>query len=285
MTVQYHFTVSCKKITETKWIVQMQSTGREVPMPIVQPESNTDSVLTTDPIVQEITDPHAMTCYLRQLNHRRGSRSSGHNDVVIWNLSNRFPKLQIGQQLTVSISYFEGEGFRSGTYEIRSKGIFPRVSPNRRSTPQPSSTFTAPAGFPRTSFNLNEIKSRLARTAASAIHASPQVQNAEIPQEICNLTTNLVTYVEQLQQGLLTAQNTLQSHETLLRRMEERIKRLEAENRQLQEIRDTQDTILQSLLPKLKDFSASQTPASSEETDEDVIATEAPSLFEQIAKS
>jgi hypothetical protein len=52
----------------------------------------------------------------------------------------------------------------------------------------------------------------------------------------------LVTYVEQLQQELLATKSTLQDHEALFKTMDERIRRLELENRQLHEISERQDT-------------------------------------------
>lgn len=266
----------------------MQSTRGEIPIPIVQPESSVDGVLTTDPIVvQKTSDPHVMTRYLRQLNRRKGSRSAGHNDAVIWNISNRLPKLEVEQQIKVSIFYFEQEELDLGTYEIRSQGIFPRVFPNQRLTPQSSSTFASLLPLLHTPLKLSESKSPITEqvAATSTTGQSAQAESAQIPQKVSNTIANLVECVKQLQQELLTTQNTLQNHETSLGRMEERIRQLEVENCQLQEIRDAQDTILQSLLPRAQKSSPSQTLASFEETDEDVIPSEPPSLFEQIGKS
>ena len=56
MATQYHFLVSCKKATDTAWTMEMQTDSGEVPMSIVHPDSETDEVLTTNPITRTIAE-------------------------------------------------------------------------------------------------------------------------------------------------------------------------------------------------------------------------------------
>ena len=115
MATQYHFLVCCKKIAETEWTLEMQADSGEVPMSIVHPDSETDRVLTANPITQTIAEARIMTQYLRQLNRYSGSGAIGHNDSVIRSISQRLSQLQLGQQITVKISCFKYKGLRSGT--------------------------------------------------------------------------------------------------------------------------------------------------------------------------
>ena len=136
MAVRYHFSISCKRIAEAGWAVVMKSEKGEIPMSVVQPrpdgepplaerEMEAAGILTTEPIAQEISDTGFVIRYLRQLNRRPSREFAGHNDAVIWNLSLRLPKLVIGQEAKVRVSYFETKGLSSGIYEIQSLGVFP----------------------------------------------------------------------------------------------------------------------------------------------------------------
>ncbi len=225
-------------------------------MSIVEPMSKVDGVLATDPIVREIAGPHDIISYLRQLNRRKTGQSTGNNDTVIWNISSRLLQLQIEQQLRVSITYFEDKELRSGAYEIRSQGVFPRVFPNQSLTPQSSSEFISLSTRPPARHNEDttitpgpKTRSQLAgreldvvKSSTSTVDPSTQAPSSQLPQELASTVANLVTYVEQLQQELLATKSTLQDHEALFKTMDERIRRLELENRQLHEISERQDT-------------------------------------------
>ncbi len=201
-----------------------------------------------------------MTRYLRQLMRRTGSRSGGHNDSVIWNISQRFPQLRVGQQLTVRVSYFAHKALsdmRSCTYEIQSLGIFPRIFHNRggkaHAAPQSSDRFvslsplvrTPPKPTPSTATDPSPTP-----PPVGGPHGIPSVppvdgggaQSLQIPQVVIDTIAHLANYVENLQQQLLTAQSTLHSHEVLLGVMEEHIQRLEVENRELKKIHELRHT-------------------------------------------
>ncbi len=254
MATRYHFIVSCMRVSAKKWIFKIQSDTGDIPMSIVEPMSKVDGVLAADPIVREVADPHVISSYLRQLNRRKSDRSTGNNDTVIWNISTRLLQLQIEQQIRVSITYFEDKELQSGAYEILSQGVFPRVFPDRSLTPQSSSEFISLSTHPPARQNEGSTitpspkpgsrarqlpidgKFDVPKPIASTVHPVPQAPSDRTPQELSNTVANLVTYVEQLQQELLTIKNTLQVHEALVRTMDERIRRLELENRQLHKI-------------------------------------------------
>lgn len=250
MATQYHFLVSCKKTTDTAWTLEMRADGGEIPMSVVQPDSGADGVLTTDPIAQTITEVKAMTHYLRQLNKRNGRGPVGHNDSAIWNISQRLSQLQLGQQITVKISYFEHKGLRSGLYEINSLGVFP--------------------------------PSNLASVSAESLS---RAQSAPLPQVVIDTIANLGSRVDTLQRELHTAQQTLHEHGMRLKAQEEQTEHLVDENRQLRESRAAQTTVTQSTCPRSQEAPSSQPPPSSESADEDNIGTEAQSLFQQFIKA
>ena len=260
MAIRYQFIVSCKRAAETKWIFKIQSDTGEIPMSIVEPMSKADGVLAADPIVREVADPHVITSYLRQLNRRRSGQSTGNNDTVIWNITTRLLQLQIEQQIKVSITYFEDKELQSGAYEILSQGVFPRVFPNKSLTSQSSSEFGSPSTRPPARQHEASTSTPAPKPAGSArqlfIHAkneaskltAPAVESAAPPridqttQDLSDTVANLVSYVEQLQQEFLAMKNTLQDHESQIRTMDDRIRRLELENRELHEISESQDT-------------------------------------------
>ena len=250
MATHYHFLVSCKKITDTEWTMEMQADSGEVPMSIVHPDSETDGVLTANPITQKIAEARIMTHYLRQLNRRSGRGTAGHNDSVIRNISQRLSRLQLGQQITVKISCFEHKGLRSGLYEINSLGVFPPV--NR---------------------------------ARPLIAPLSQEQKARVPQAVVDAITSLGNHVETLQQELHATQRILREYGMQLESQEKQIEQLAVENNQLRESRASQTTSTQSSDPHSQEAAASQPPSSTEEADEDHINTEAQSLFQQFIKS
>lgn len=109
--------------------MEMQANSGEIPTLFVQADSNSDGVLTPDPIAQSIANSSIMTRYPRQLNRCNGKELLGHNDSVVRNISQHFSQLRRGQWITVKVSYFESKGLNSGTYEIKSLGIFPPAKP------------------------------------------------------------------------------------------------------------------------------------------------------------
>ncbi|MCZ6681042.1 MAG: hypothetical protein O7E52_27800 [Candidatus Poribacteria bacterium] len=219
-------------------------------MSIVQSDLKVDGVLTTDPVAQLIADPNIMTRYLRQLNRRNSRESVGHNHSVIWNISQRFAQLQIGQNITVRVSYFEGTRLNSGVYEISSLGIFPPA----KSTP-------------------------------TVLENHLQDQSHRMPQAVIDTIATLVGRVETLQQQLHTVQENTQNHEIRLKAMEEQIRYLEAENHALKETQNVQATPHPSTCPHQRDVPSSPSPPPHETTDEDRVITDARSLFQQFVKA
>ena len=246
MATQYHFIVSCKKITETEWTMEMQADSGEVPMSVVQPDAETDRVLTTNPITQTIAEVKIMTHHLRQLNRHSGRATVGHNDSVIWNVNRRLSQLQLGQQIAVKISYFEHKGLRAGLYEINSLGV---SSPINRARP---------------------LMTQLS-----------QKEKARGPQTVPDAITSLKNRVETLQQELHEAQRVLHKYGRQLESQEKQIHRLETENHQLKESQVSQTTSTQSSDSQPQEPEASQPPPSVEEADEDHADTETQSLSQR----
>lgn len=250
MATQYHFLVSCKKITDTEWTMDTQAANGDVPMAIVHPDSETDGVLTTDPITQTIAEVKIMTHYLRQLNRHSGRGSVGHNDSVIRNISRRLSQLQLGQQITVKISFFEHKGLRSGLYEINSLGVSPPI--NR---------------------------------ARPLVATLSQEQKARIPQVLVDAVTSLENHVDTLQRELHAAQRILNEYGTQLEAQEKQIQRLAVENNRLRKNRASQTTPTQSSDIHSQEADASQPSSLTEEENEDQMNTEAQSLFQQFMKT
>lgn len=259
MAIRYQFIVSCKRAAETKWLFKIQSDTGDIPMSIVEPMSKGDGVLAAEPIVREVADPHVITSYLRQLNRWRSGQTTGNNDTVIWNITTRLLKLQIEQQIKVSVTYFEDKELQSGAYEILSQGVFPRVFPNKSLTSQSSSELFSPSTRPparqhesstitpapkpasRTRQLLIDTKAEVSKSTAHSVGPATQTPSDQTPQKLGDIVANLVTYVEQLQQEFLTMKNTLQDQESRISAMHDRIRQLELENRQLHEISGRQD--------------------------------------------
>ena len=248
MATHYHFLVACKKITDTEWTMEMQADSSEVPMSVVHPDSETDEVLTTDPITRTIAEVKIMTRYLRQLNRHSGRGTVGHNDSVIRNINQRLSQLQLGQQITVKISCFEHKELRSGLYEINSLGVSPPINRGR-----------------------------------PLVATLSQEQKARVPQVLVDAITSLENHVDTLQRELHAAQRILREYGTQLEAQERQIQQLSVENNQLRESRASQTTSSQS--SDSQEPASSQPSPSVEETDEDHTDTEAQSLFQQFIKS
>ena len=248
MATHYHFLVACKKITDTEWTMEMQADSSEVPMSVVHPDSETDEVLTTDPITRTIAEVKIMTRYLRQLNRHSGRGTVGHNDSVIRNINQRLSQLQLGQQITVKISCFEHKGLRSGLYEINSLGVSPPINRGR-----------------------------------PLVATLSQEQKARVPQVLVDAITSLENHVDTLQRELHAAQRILREYGTQLEAQERQIQQLSVENNQLRESRASQTTSSQS--SDSQELASSQSSPSVEEADEDHTDTEAQSLFQQFIKS
>ena len=248
MATHYHFLVACKKITDTEWTMEMQADSSEVPMSVVHPDSETDEVLTTDPITRTIAEVKIMTRYLRQLNRHSGRGTVGHNDSVIRNINQRLSQLQLGQQITVKISCFEHKGLRSGLYEINSLGVSPPINRGR-----------------------------------PLVATLSQEQKARVPQVLVDAITSLENHVDTLQRELHAAQRILREYGTQLEAQERQIQQLSVENNQLRESRASQTTSSQSSVSQ--EPASSQSSPSVEEADEDHTDTEAQSLFQQFIKS
>ena len=285
MAIRYHFSISCKRIGEAGWVIIMQADRGEIPMSIVQPSvdlephseaTETAATLTTEPIAQKISDTGFVIRYLRQLNRRPGREFTGHNDAVIWNLSLRLPKLVIGQEARVRVSFFANKGLSSGIYEIQALGVFPEDVPTKRSVRQSDSNPQFRAALP------NAVVAEEAGNQLSSNHTF------QIPQEISDIISQLATRVESHQDELLMVQETLQI-------VSERVERLETENRQLEEIHHPQETTIQHPPQNTPDSIITQPPEISEkpelpeeteiqaaDIDDD---TDEPDLFECLAES
>ena len=250
MATQYHFLVSCKKVTDTEWTIEMQADSGEVPMSIVHPDSETDEVLTTNPITRTIAEVKVMTHYLRQLNRHSGRGTVGHNDSVIRNIRQRLSQLQLGQQITVKISCFEHKGLRSGLYEINSLGVSPPID---RARP---------------------LEATLS-----------QEQKARVPQVLVDAVTSLENHVDTLQQELHATRRILREYGTQIEAQEKQIQQLSVENTQLRGSSDSQTTPTQSSDSHPQETATSQPDSPAEEADEDVIDSEAQSLVQQFMKS
>lgn len=189
-----------------------------------------------------------MTHYLRQLNRHSGRGTVGHNDPVIRNISQRLLQLQLGQQITVKISFFEHKGLRSGLYEINSLGVSPPID--------------------------------RARPLAATLS---QGQKARVPQVLVDAVTSLENHVDTLQRELHAAQRILREYGAQLEAQDKQIQQLSVENNQLRKSRDSQTTPTQSSDPNSQEPPPSQPVPPVEEAEED--DTDTPSLFQQFMKS
>ena len=230
--------------------MEMQADSGEVPMSIVHPDSEAAEVLTTNPITRTIAEVKVMIYYLRQLNRHSGRGTVGHNDSVIRNIRQRLAQLQLGQQITVKISYFGHKGLRSGLYEINSLGVSPPID-----------------------------------RARPLVATLSQAQKARVPQVLVDAVTSLENHVDTLQRELHAAQRILREYGAQLEVQEKQIRQLSVENTQLRETGDSQTTPTQSSDPAPQKTTTPQPDSPAEETDEEDIDTEAQSLFQQFMKS
>ena len=218
MAVQYHYNIGCKRISDDGWMTTMNAEQGEIPMSIVQPRTEVDAhfqpvettgTLTTEPMVQEISDTGLVTAYLRGLNRRPGWELAWHNDAVIWNLSLRLGKMEIGQQVNVRVSYFSTKGIGSGVYEIKLLDVSHEDTPTKGSTQESNPVPQTPAVSPSPKVASNTDDHVFSRPA-------PETHQEDVPDTVSQLTAR----VENLQDQLMMVRKTL--HQVL-----ERIERLE----------------------------------------------------------
>ena len=280
MAVQYNYNISCKRISDARWVTSMKAEHGEIPMSVVQPRTEVDAhfqpvetsgTLSTEPMVQEISDTGLVTAYLRGLNRRPGWELAWHNDAVIWNLSLRLGKMEIGQEVTVRVSYFSTKGIGSGIYEIKLSDVPPEDTPTKgsthESTPSPQSAAIQP-----TSGGGNKTDNQPTSTSPSE----------DRKQEIASADSQLSALVGKLQDQLTMVQKTL--HQAL-----ERIERLEATNRQRPEMPPRQDVIRQSPAQSTAETEAKQPATLSDDTELQAADaegdTDEPNLFEVLAQT
>ena len=280
MAFQYHYNISCKRISGAGWVTTTKAEQGQIPMSIVQPGAEVDlhsqsvetsATLTTEPLVREISDTSLVTAYLRGLNRRPGWELAWHNDSVIWNLSLRLGKLEIGQEVKVRVSYFSNKGISSGIYEIQLLDVFPEDTPTKNSPPEsvpsPQSTVASPSP-------------NVANKTGSQLFSSSASGNRQ--EDAGDTVSQLTGRVENLQDQLMMVRKTL--HQAL-----ERIERLETRNRETAGIGTTQDMIPQRPPQDAPEPTAQQPAALSEETVIQAADTEddadEPNLFEYLAQS
>ena len=214
MAIRYQFFVSCKRASETTWRMELKAEHGDVPLSIVQPDTRETGIVTTEPIVQEVTDSNLMVRYLRQLCRRNGRRGVGHNQAVVWNLSQRLSQLQLGQEVVVRVVYFGPKGMNSGSYEINSLGVFPQ---------------------------------------SKAVEKEVLSPTVELPQAVIDTITNLASRVEALQSDYEAMRNVLENQERRICAMERYISTLEAENRELRRIQNIEANPLEETSAAVRD--------------------------------
>ena len=278
MAIRYHFSMSCKRIEDVGWTISMKADQGEIPMSIVQPESDsepqfeamkTSNTLTTEPITQQISDTAIVVRYLRQLNRCSSRQFGGHNDAVIWNLGLRLPKLLIGQKIDVGVFYFSNKGLGSGIYEIQLLGAFPENLTNIDTSQQ-----SAPGIELRT-------------TSPNAPVTEHDDNQSRIPEQGRNTISQLVDRLEYLQDELLTIKETLAV-------VSEKVEQLEMATTQLNlydtDIMDVGQSPQAHVEPPIGEPSESaQEIGSSEEAENESINTDddgdEPDLFEYLGKA
>ena len=280
MPVQFHYSISCKRVSDSGWVTAMKAEQGEIPMSIAQPRPEVDSqsqavetsdTLTTDPLVREISDTNVVIAYLRGLNRRPGWELSWHNNQVIWNLSLRLGKMEIGQEVRVRISYFATEGIGSGGYEIKLIDAFPDDTSTKTSTqesvPNPQSATVSPTP-------------ESANKTGNPVFSNPASEKRG--EDAGDTTSELAARVENLQDQLMMVRKTL--HQAL-----ERIERLETKDRRPAETAPRPDTSRQSPPQSAPESTAKQpvtlavdTQPQATDTQDD---TDEPDLFEFLAQS
>lgn len=280
MAVQYHYNIACKRISDAGWMTTMKAEQGEIPMSIVQPRTEVDAhfqpvettgTLTTEPMVQEISDTSLVTAYLRGLNRRPGWELAWHNDAVIWNLSLRLGKMEIGQQVKVRVSYFSTKGIGSGIYEIKLLDVSHEDTPTEGSTQESDPSPKTPAVSPSPNVASNTDKQMFSRPAPE----SPQ-------EDVADTVSQLTSRVENLQDQLMMVRKTM--HQVL-----ERIERLETHDQQPAETGTAHGTTPQHPPQNTPEPTAKQPVTVSEDTARQTAEieddTDEPNLFEYLAES
>ncbi|MDE0299695.1 MAG: hypothetical protein OXN17_13765 [Candidatus Poribacteria bacterium] len=281
MAVQYHYNIACKRISDAGWVTTMKAEHGEIPMSIVQPRSEVEvqsqvaevsGTLTTEPLVQNISDTSVVTAYLRGLNRRPDWELAWHNDAVIWNLSLRLGKMEIGQEAIVRISYFSNKGIGAGIYEIKLIDVHSEEpstkGPSKESAPssQPSAVVTPPKDANKPSrhpFSSSTPENRQGDSDDDGV-------------------TQLTKRVENLQDQLMMVRKTL--HQAL-----DRIERLETGDRVDSSGNPTTSKSPPTPTRNLPDTTKKQPAEVSDETvlqaDDIEADTDEPNLFEYLAQS
>ncbi|MDE0044139.1 MAG: hypothetical protein OXT74_19025 [Candidatus Poribacteria bacterium] len=252
----------------------------EFPLSIVQPRTVVDAhfqpvettgTLTTEPLIQEISDTSLVTAYLRGLNRRPGWELAWHNDAVIWNLSLRLGKMEIGQEVKVRVSYFSTKGIGSGVYEIKLLDVFHEDTATKSSTqesiPSPQSPVVAPSP-------------NAANKTGNQVFSTPAAESRQ--EDIADTVSQLAARVDNLQDQLMMVRKTL--HQVL-----EQVERLETQNRQPVGSVTMQDVTSQHPPQNTPAATAKQTVTVSEgpvrQTTNSEDDTDEPNLFEYLAES
>ncbi len=280
MAVQYHYNIACKRISGAGWVTTMKAEQGEIPMSIVQPRTGVDAhfqpvetsgTLTTEPLVQEISDTSLVTAYLRGLNRRPGWELAWHNDAVIWNLSLRLRKMEIGQEMKIRVSYFSTKGIGAGIYEIKLLDVFHEDTPTKSSTQE---------SIPRPQAPVVSPSPNVANKTGKQVFSLPASESRQ--EDVADTVSQLTARVENLQDQLMMVRKTL--HQVL-----ERIELLETQDRQPMGIGTTQGMTPQRPPQNTPESTAKQPVTVSEETvrqtsdiEDD---TDEPNLFEYLAES
>ena len=280
MAVQYHYNIGCKRISDAVWMTTMMAEQGEIPMSIVQPRTEVDAhfqpvetsgTLTTEPMVQEISDTSLVTAYLRGLNRRPGWELAWHNDAVIWNLSLRLGKMEIGQEVRVRVSYFSTKGIGSGIYEIKLLDVSHEDTPTKGSTRESSPSSQTPAVSPSPNVASNTDKQVFS-------HPAPESRQEDVTDSVSQLTAR----VETLQDQLMMVRKTL--HQVL-----ERIEQLETHGQQPAGIGAAQATTPQRPPQNTSESTPKQPVTASDDTSRQTADIEddpdGPNLFEYLAES
>ena len=280
MAVQYHYNIGCKRISDAAWMTTMKAEQGEIPMSIVQPRTEVDAhfqpvettgTLTTEPMVQEISDTSLVTAYLRGLNRRPGWELAWHNDAVIWNLSLRLGKMEIGQEVKVRVSYFSTKGIGSGIYEIKLLDVSHEETPTKGSTQKsnPNSQTSAASPSPNVASNTDK-----------QVFSHPAAEKSQ--EDVTDTVSQLTARVETLQDQLMMVRKTL--HQVL-----ERIEQLETRYQQPAGISAAQATSAQHPPQNTPEPTAKQPVTVSEDSARQTADieddTDEPNLFEYLAES
>ncbi len=280
MSVQYHYSIVCKRISDAGWVTTMKAEQGEIPMSVVQPRAEvnahfqpveTTGTLTTDPLIQEISDTSLVTAYLRGLNRRPGWELAWHNDAVIWNLSLRLGKMDIGQEVKVRISYFSTKGIGSGVYEIKLLDVFHKDTSTKSSAQESTPSAQTPVVSP---------SSNAATKTGNQVFSTPVSESRQ--EDGSETASELAGRVQNLQDQVMMLRKTL--HQVL-----DRIEGLESNNRQPDGSGAPQGVTTHGPPQNTTESTASQPVAVSESSVSQTVDSEddtnEPNLFEYLAES